>query len=54
MIPEIQWDYGSDVFAAPCKIDCEHAAWMFRFWNNDFTGRFPFWSTLRDMMLHGY
>lgn len=52
MTPEIQWDYGSEVFASPCKIDCQHAAWVFHFWGNECIGLW--WITVRDMMLHGY
>lgn len=52
MTPEIQWDYGSNLFYPACKRDCEHASWLFHYFGNQCIGLW--WETLRDMMLHGY
>jgi len=52
MTPEIEWDYGSDLFYPACNRDCEHASWLFHYFGNQCIGLW--WETLRDMMLHGY
>ncbi len=55
MTPEIQWSVESDLFYHPTRKDCDWAAWHFmRFGFNSPDLPFLFWTTLRDMMLHGY